>query len=165
MADDGDRNFRKGASGALLDEYERAAAEFKGVLNSVSSVEFGQAVDPETPDENCRSIQTIAAHVISAGYCYADSLREHFGQARSEHAGGPPELAETAAGIDAMVNYTVRTFEDRRDISDKEVSAVTLRTVWGADWGMEQLLEHAIVHFLRHRRQIERFLATLRSEE
>ena len=158
-------DFRKGAIGALLDEYERAAAEFKGVLNRVSNAEFDQIVDPGTPDENCRSIQSIAAHVTGAGYCYADSLREHFGQARIEHAGGPPELAEAAAGIDAMVEYTVRTFDDRREISDKEISGTRLRTVWGADWGMEQLLEHAIVHFARHRRQIERFLVTLRSSE
>ena len=33
-----------------------------------------------------------------------------------------------------------------------------LTTRWGQMYNIEQLLEHAIVHVLRHRRQIERFL-------
>jgi len=36
--------------------------------------------------------------------------------------------------------------------------AVQIRSRWGAVYDLEQLLEHAIVHVLRHRRQIERFL-------
>ena len=34
---------------------------------------------------------------------------------------------------------------------------------WGQTYDPEQLFEHAIVHILRHRRQIERFLLQLRS--
>jgi hypothetical protein len=30
---------------------------------------------------------------------------------------------------------------------------------WGPRYDLEQLLEHAIVHVLRHRRQIDKFLA------
>ena len=33
---------------------------------------------------------------------------------------------------------------------------------WGQLYDVEQLFEHAIVHILRHRRQIERFLLRLR---
>ena len=34
---------------------------------------------------------------------------------------------------------------------------------WGQYYDIEQLFEHAIVHILRHRRQIERFLIILRA--
>jgi len=30
---------------------------------------------------------------------------------------------------------------------------------WGPQYDLEQLLEHAVVHILRHRRQIEKFAA------
>jgi len=33
-----------------------------------------------------------------------------------------------------------------------------MKTSWGENYDFEQLLEHAIVHILRHRRQIERLL-------
>ena len=34
---------------------------------------------------------------------------------------------------------------------------------WGQSYDIEQLMEHAIVHILRHRRQIERFLLKISS--
>jgi hypothetical protein len=53
-------------------------------------------------------------------------------------------------------------------MSDEEIVRVRMDTHWGQTYDLEQLLEHAIVHILRHRRQIERFVQTeslvLRSE-
>jgi hypothetical protein len=57
-----------------------------------------------------------------------------------------------------MLAYTVETLEGRWEYSDEQVSAVRIDSRWGVQYDMEQMLEHAIVHILRHRRQIERFL-------
>jgi hypothetical protein len=57
-----------------------------------------------------------------------------------------------------MLAYTVETLEGRWEYSDEQVSAVCINSRWGVQYDMEQMLEHAIVHILRHRRQIERFL-------
>jgi hypothetical protein len=43
-------------------------------------------------------------------------------------------------------------------MTDEEIMAVSMKVRWGPTYDLEQLLEHAIVHILRHRRQIERFL-------
>ena len=43
------------------------------------------------------------------------------------------------------------------DITEEEVLQNTFTVRWGVLYNLEQLLEHAIVHILRHRRQIERF--------
>jgi len=37
-------------------------------------------------------------------------------------------------------------------------NAHKMKVVWRQLYDVEQLMEHAIVHVLRHRRQIERFL-------
>ncbi len=39
-----------------------------------------------------------------------------------------------------------------------------LRAAWGQPFDIEQLLEHAIVHASRHRRQVVRFKAILRGQ-
>jgi len=155
--------LRNGAIGALIDEFERAVREIKAVLKTVSEPEFANVVDPDTHDENCRSIQTIVAHVVDAGYAYTDSVRDHFGIKTTVHSLNLPGFSNAETEFDALLNYTFQTFSDRWDLTDKNVSEMTIRTRWGADWGLEQLLEHAIVHVLRHRRQIERFLSLLRS--
>jgi hypothetical protein len=57
-----------------------------------------------------------------------------------------------------MLAYTAETLEGRWEYSDEQVGAVRINSRWGVQYDMEQMLEHAIVHILRHRRQIERFL-------
>lgn len=45
-----------GALGALLDEYARAISGLFSVIKNITSEELGAIVDPDTKDENCRSI-------------------------------------------------------------------------------------------------------------
>jgi hypothetical protein len=44
-------------------------------------------------------------------------------------------------------------------MSDEEIVGTVIRSSWGVVYDLEQLLEHAIVHVLRHRRQIEKFIS------
>ncbi|HUQ34137.1 MAG TPA: hypothetical protein VM095_18595, partial [Pyrinomonadaceae bacterium] len=48
--------------------------------------------------------------------------------------------------------------EGRWEMSAEEISGIVIKTRWGAVYDAEGLLEHAIVHLLRHRRQIEKFI-------
>ena len=43
-------------------------------------------------------------------------------------------------------------------MSDEEIVSVVTHSRWGVRYDLEQLLEHAVVHILRHRRQIEKFI-------
>ena len=42
------------------------------------------------------------------------------------------------------------------------MSKIVIHSGWSVTYDLEQLLEHAIVHVLRHRRQIEKFLLLIR---
>ena len=58
-----------------------------------------------------------------------------------------------------MFNYSEKLFQDYPNLNLEEKKAnkkILMR--WGQLYNVEQLFEHAIVHILRHRRQIERFL-------
>lgn len=65
---------------------------------------------------------------------------------------------DAPAQLQAMLDYTCATLEGKWDLSDEEANALQIRSGWGPVYDFEQLFEHAIVHVLRHRRQIERFL-------
>ena len=62
------KDYRKGAIGALMDEYERAANEFKDLVEKIPESDFVKVVDTETKDDDCRSVQTIVSHVTNSGY-------------------------------------------------------------------------------------------------
>jgi hypothetical protein len=151
--------YRKGAVGALLDEYERALGEFTPLISGVSEAEFMRIVDPDTEDEDCRSIQTITAHVIRAGYGYADYIREALDIPSARPDPELPTIEQAAPRLEAMFAYMLETLAGKENLSYEEATAIQMQVRWGPTYDFEQLFEHAIVHVLRHRRQVERFLA------
>lgn len=53
--------------------------------------------------------------------------------------------------------YTKNSFEGIWQKTNEEIEAIKIDTRWKVTYDFEQLLEHAIVHILRHRRQVENF--------
>jgi uncharacterized damage-inducible protein DinB len=149
--------YRKGGVGAMMDEYERAARELQRLIGQISGENFARVVDAETRDESCRSVQTIITHVVRAGYGYADYIRTAFAMPSTAPESKPVPHREASEKIDAMLAYTVETLEGKWEMTDDDIQKVAMRTRWGSTYDLEQLLEHAIVHILRHRRQVARF--------
>ena len=151
-------SYREGAVGALMDEYERAVWELRRLAERIADADASRVVDPTTEDEACRSVQTIMSHVVNAGYGYADLLRKTF----SIPSTRPPKALfsprEYLNQLDAVLAYTNETLEGRWRMTYEEISGAAINSGWGVRYDVEQLLEHAIVHVLRHRRQIEKFM-------
>jgi uncharacterized damage-inducible protein DinB len=152
------KTYRKGALGAMMDEYARAALELKSLVEQIPDDEFVRIVDPQTSNENCRSVQTIMAYVVSAGYGYADYVRQSFSISSTRPPKQMLSRHEAVAQLESMLEYTAQTLEGRWEMTDEEIESITMPTGWGVTYDLEQLLEHAIVHVLRHRRQIEKFM-------
>lgn len=152
-----------GAIGAILDEYEKSIQELKEVIAHIAPEELIAVVDDQTPDEDCLSVQTILSHVVAAGYNYAIAIRRWLGE-EVDYVG--KILLTSAAGyqtaLDEMFRYNVSFFDDHPDIALEEFdNDKKIKVRWGQKYDVEQLFEHAIVHVLRHRRQIERYIIKL----
>jgi uncharacterized damage-inducible protein DinB len=152
------RMYRKGPVGALLDEYERAAAELIAVIDSVDDNEFELVRDTRTADEHCRSIQTIMSHVVHSGYGYANVIRKACAMQGEESIFSVLSRPDSKARLIRMLAYTAETLADKFDLTDEQMMEIKMVNPWGQVYDLEMRLEHAIVHILRHRRQIERFL-------
>ena len=151
------RTYRPGALGAMMDEYERAAVELTNLLETVDAPRFVVEYPPEA--EKCRSIQKIMRHVIRAAYGCANDIRAALNMPVTVTL--PTNLEDKHASIVALqkaLNYTAAALEDKWAMSEDEIERVTMPTPWGTTYTLEQMLEHAIVHILRHRRQIERLI-------
>lgn len=151
--------FRTGAIVALMDEYERAAIDLKNLIEIISESDFEKIIDPDTNDEDCRSVMTIVSHVINSGYGYADYLRDYFAIPKSSPIRRFYKQNEFTLELDKMIAYASDTLDGKWEISDQEIQKVKMIVRWGPQYDLEQLLEHAIVHILRHRRQIEKFVS------
>lgn len=155
------KKFRNnGAVGALLDEYEKAILELQETIDSVADQQLTIIVDHKTSDPDCRSIQTILSHVIRAGYGYAIQIRKSQGE-EVDFIDGKllNSIEEYKKALNAMFSYNEQLFEEYPNLKIEEYdSKKKMLTRWGQLYDIEQLMEHAIVHVLRHRRQIEFFL-------
>lgn len=152
-------NRDNGAIGALLDEYEKSIKELKVVIQNVKSDDLILILDHETKDDNCKSIQTILSHIVESGYCYAIVIRKWLGEDLDyKKLELLASVADYNFALDRMFEYNEQLFSDYPTIQLEEYEPDKKITVrWGQIYDVEQLLEHAIVHILRHRRQIERF--------
>lgn len=152
-----------GAIGALLDEYEKALKELKDLIRPLTTEQLTTIVDTETKDEDCRSIQTILSHVVQSGHNYVIYIRQWKGEPIERFE---VEILDSTDlyinALDKLLAYNELLFKDYPDIELEEFNeAKKILVRWGQKYDVEQLFEHAIVHILRHRRQIERFLVKM----
>lgn len=152
-------NVYKPAIAALLSEYQRALDDVKIAIRTIDDAPLMAIADIETLNDDCRSIATILTHVVGSGYSYCVYIRRSFG-AMAER----PErkllatAEEYCIALDSMFEFTVQTFEKIEDDQlEMFEECKKIRTAWGQIYDIEQLFEHAIVHVLRHRRQIDKF--------
>lgn len=153
------KTFRQGAIGALLDEYERALLDLRKVLEEITDADLPIVLDHQTADMNCKSIQTILTHVVHAGYGYAYSIHN-----RKEQTLKRPQktahltVKEYLQDLDGVFQFTLTVFQTVQESEmEQHKNALKILTSWGQRYDIDQLMEHAIVHILRHRRQIEKF--------
>ena len=150
-----DKIFRTGNIGALMDEYVRASVDLRKLILSFSQEKFEKILDDKTNDEDCRSVQTIMNHVVAAGYRYLNQINVFLKQ---EQITPNFQVASPLSAIkefDKMLSLTSEAVKNNLAIKYEEVEAARMETRWGF-YDIEMMFEHAIVHILRHRRQIEK---------
>lgn len=150
-----------GASGAILDEYEKSINELISVISNISDDQLIKIMDTETTNEECKSIQTILSHIVQSGYTYAIEVRRWMGEdIFYKEVQLLPSSNEYALALIEMFAYNEKLFNDYPNLVLEEYDpSKKIKVRWGQSYDVEQLFEHAIVHVLRHRRQIEKFIS------
>ncbi|MBL0736832.1 DinB family protein [Flavobacterium sp. GN10] len=146
------KTYRQGAIGALLDEYERAILDLSKTISSFNETAITIAI-------NDASVQSILSHVVRSGYTYALYIQKLLGEQNSI-----PDLvyrktvSEYQNDLTAFFIFTENVLKNFSDNQLEECNnEKKITTSWGQVYDIEQMMEHAIVHILRHRRQIEKF--------
>lgn len=149
-----------GSIKALLDEYKKSINELITGIKPLNEHQLSLVVDNKTDDEDCKSIQTILTHVVCSGYGYTIYIENSLGlnKVRLDKI----NLNTTDEYIDQlnlMFEYCENFFKNNTNlvIEEHEISKKIIVNS-GQQYDIEQLMEHAIVHVLRHRRQIEGFI-------
>ena len=149
------------AVAAILNEYERSITDLIGVLKNISANHLIKIRDTNTDDTDCVSIQSILAHICKSSYGYLNLILVNQNKSKCIV---PSNF--TFINVDVYIKELRKVVEMNKkhlgNLPDTVLESTkkedTINTSWGQLYTIEQLLEHAIVHVLRHRFQIENFL-------
>ena len=148
-----------GPFGALMDEYARAAEDFCGVVESFDPARFLTEHPSNSP--TTISPQAICAHVCGAAHRYAHYIRKARGldfveryELEPSRVGSPQDVRGLLA---EAITFTEATVEPLLRATDEEIQRLSFTVRWGPRYDPEMILEHAVCHLLRHRRQLERW--------
>ena len=150
---------RSGPFGALLDEYARAAADFCHVVERFDLGRF----DTERPSDNPNTVspRAICLHVIGAAHRYAHYIRKARGVDFIERYEADPTRLRSPRDVRALLTegivLTEETVGPLLKASEQDVQALSFTVRWGPQYDPEMILEHAVCHLLRHRRQLDRW--------
>ncbi len=148
---------------ALVSDYRNVLVALQQVAQDMSYANLTTIVDSNTQDLNCQSIQTILTHVVSSGYSYAGYIRK----LKRIPDNRPGRMIKMSSGeyykdLDALINYTDQTFEHIYDDELEELNDdKKIKTSWGKIYDIEEIMEHAVMHVVSNRRQIEKYLRKL----
>ena len=148
-----------GAFGALMDEYARAAEDFCRVVERCDLTRFDTERSSNNPDTV--SPRAICLHVIGAAHRYAHYIRKARAVDFVDRYEADPARLRSPSDVRTLLTegivLTEETVEPLLKATEEEIQALSFTVRWGPQYDPEMILEHAVCHLLRHRRQLERW--------
>lgn len=114
---------------------------------------------PRTDDPSYRSADSLGGHVIQSARSYLTWIGECVRRPVTD-LDSDTDLVSIARKGRAFVDEVLAGW--RRHLAfleDTELAPAVYKSRWGEDYNIEQMLEHAVVHPMRHRIQLERLMA------
>ena len=115
--------------------------------------------------EHYESRQRLAAHVLMSARGYMTRIGEWVGRPVTD-VDSTQDPNEVFSRLPAFADEVLAGYRRHMArITDQELEPQVHRTRWGELMSVENLLEHAVVHPMRHRIQLERILESRQTAE
>ena len=149
--------FRSRGVRSLVELHEKELREFLATWRRF--VASGNPMPEANGDSDYESPEKLVTHVQAAARSYMLWIREQLGTPVE----GLPRVVdpnEVVPRLDAFMADTLDGWRTHLEsLEDKELAGTQYKSRWGEPFTIEQMLEHAVVHPMRHRIQLERILA------
>ena len=113
---------------------------------------------PETDDPSYESREALLRHVLRAARGYMTWACDQLSLAAPD-IGPTPEVDRIEADADAYLEEVVAGWRDPlRGVEEKALHAPLYTSRWGVDYCIDAMLEHAVMHPIRHAFQLEELM-------
>lgn len=149
------KDYRYRGARALVLLHERHLRDFVDKWRQAKSV--GVTL-PRTSDKNYSSLETLLGHVLGAARGYmiwtCDKL-----ELPEPELPAVPQLDEVEAQADEFVTGLLEGWRlPLRDVPEARFEGKTYSSPWGDDFSIDAMLEHAVMHPIRHSFQLDELI-------
>jgi uncharacterized damage-inducible protein DinB len=148
--------FRSRAVGSLVELHEREMRSFLEVWRRFVASDLPMPV--AHGDESYENRERLAGHVLMSARGYLTRIGEWVGRPVNDVDGSQDPYEIVGRALEFADDVLSAYRRHLAQISDEELEPQVHRTRWGELMSVENLLEHAVVHPMRHRIQLERIL-------
>ena len=113
---------------------------------------------PQTVDENYQSLEALLEHILRAARGYMVWMCRKLDLPDPEIK-LPPDVATIEAGADAYLGHILERWRSPlADVAEEKFEPVTYLSNWGTPYCIDAMLEHAVMHPIRHEFQLKELL-------
>ena len=148
--------FRSRAVRSLVELHEREMRSFQEVWKRF--VASGRPLPEAHGDKSYESRETLEGHVLMAARGYLTRIGEWVGRPVTD-VDPSQDAREIVKRSAEFANEVLAAYRRHlAEVTTEELDPQVHRTRWGELMSIDNLLEHAVVHPMRHRIQLERIL-------
>ncbi len=114
---------------------------------------------PATDDPSYASVEHLGGHVLRSARSYLTWIGECVKRPVTDIDPDGDSVSVARKGRAFMAEVLAAWRRHLASLEDAELAPATFKSRWGEDYNIEQMLEHAVVHPMRHRIQLERLMA------
>ena len=117
---------------------------------------------PETTDPNFRSLETLLFHVFRASSEYIKWICEKL-YLPDPGIDSPPALEVIELRADSYLEYLLKKWRDPlKELDEKVFYDKAYLAGWGVEYCIDAMLEHAVMHPVRHEIQLSNLIADVK---
>lgn len=113
---------------------------------------------PPSSNPNYASADHLGGHVVRASRNYLTWVGDTVGRPVTDVDLDNDTVSVAGKGKAFLDEVLAAWRRHLAEVDDRELMEIVRQSRWGQDYTVEQMLEHAIVHPMRHRVQLERLL-------
>jgi hypothetical protein len=135
----------------------------KSFLNTWKQAKEANIKLPETDDEDYQSLETLLFHVLRSSRGYIVWICEKLNLANPQIE-TPPPIADVKSKAEDYLNHLFERWRSPLvNVPEDLFFGSSYKSNWGDDFCIESMLEHAILHPIRHEFQLKNMIKKVKS--
>ncbi len=147
-------------SNAVRSCVELHEIELRRFYDAWDAFQASGAALPRTDDPSYASPEHLLGHVLRSARNYLTWIGQCVQRPVHDVDSDDDRVSIARKGRAFLTDVLAAWPRHLKALEDAELAPATYKSRWGEDYNIEQMLEHAVVHPMRHRIQLERLIAS-----